>query len=511
MKKLLLIPFLGLWIGYAQSNGNELFDESYVHEVRITFEQEDFWDSLEYYYEQYLDYGADKQYMMASVQIDGNTVDSVGVRQKGYFSNWGSEGLKEPLKIDFNEYVQGKKYDGLKKINLQNGFGDPSMMRDALAYKFMRDAGIAAPRSSYAKVYLNDTYWGLYVVVEQVDNKFLKNWFSNNNGNLFKCIENTSLEWQGTSKSAYEDEFELKTNEELDEWNEFIDFVKKANNASEFEDSISTQLQMNNYLRVLAADVLMYNWDSYYEHGRNFYVYYDSTLEVFQWIPWDYNLAFSSTETNILITYEGGGGGWGEPTPPKPLVKNVMESDVYRPQYFNHLCIMVDNYFTLDNLEDYIDETKELISDALDEDPNKYFTISQFNTSIESDITVTGGFGDETVIPGLKSFITSRGETVTNQLSDHDHSCTTVSLNEEEPADEYLIYPNPSETGVFTLRSSGGIEQIQVYSMVGSLVFSMSNIGDNEFQLDLSEQKSGMYMVQISDQETETLLKIVKQ
>ncbi|MCG8575100.1 MAG: T9SS type A sorting domain-containing protein, partial [Flavobacteriales bacterium] len=162
-------------------------------------------------------------------------------------------------------------------------------------------------------------------------------------------------------------------------------------------------------------------------------------------------------------------------------------------------------------LEDYIDETKELISDALDEDPNKYFTISQFNTSIESDITVTGGFGDETVIPGLKSFITSRGETVTNQLSDHDHSCTTVSLDEEEPADEYLIYPNPSETGVFTLRSSGGIEQIQVYSMVGSLVFSMSNIGDNEFQLDLSEQKSGMYMVQISDQETETLLKIVKQ
>ena len=219
----------------AQYNGTEMFDESYVHEIRVTFEQENFWDSLEYYYAQYNDGLADKQYMIASVEIDGTIVDSVGVRQKGYFSNWGSEGLKEPLKIDFAEYVDGKRYDGLKKINLQNGFQDPSMMRDALAYKFMRDAGVAAPRSSYAKVYLNDTYWGLYVVVEQVDNKFVKNWFENNDGNLFKCINNTSLKWQGSSQTAYEDEFALKTNEELDNWDHFIELVDKINDEDEFE------------------------------------------------------------------------------------------------------------------------------------------------------------------------------------------------------------------------------------------------------------------------------------
>lgn len=505
MKKLvLLITLLLCGKIYAQDNGNTMFDESVLHEIRITFEQEDYWDSLEYYYAQYLDFGADKQYMLASVEIDGEVIDSVGVRQKGFFSNWGSSGLKEPLKIDFNEYVAGKRYDGLKKINLQNGFGDPTVMRDALAYKFMRDAGVVAPRSSYAKVYLNDTYWGLYVVVEQVDNKFLKNWFENNDGNLYKCIDNTSLNWQGPSKTAYKDEFELKTNEEGDEWNEFIDLVDKINTDDEFEDSISTQLQMNNYLRVLAADVLMNNWDSYYEHGRNFYIYYDSIAKAFQWIPWDYNLAFSSSETDIVIEY-----GFG--MEPKPLVENVMDSDFYRSIYFNHLCVMIENYFTLDNLEEYIDNTKELISDALDEDPNKYYTTAQFNTAVNVDITVVDDWGFSTVIPGLKSFISERGTTVTSQLNSNDHNCTTLSVEEESVEfSNTRVYPNPSVNGIFTLEYTQEVDVIRVFSIYGDLLLEQEVANDAKTEIDLSAYASGIYIVDVFGQSREQI-RIIRQ
>lgn len=486
---------LGLVVGItittnlsAQSNGNNMFDESFVHEIRITFEQENFWDSLEYYYDQYLSFGAEKKYMLAKVVIDGNTIDSVGVREKGYFSNWGSEGLKEPFKIDFNEYVSGQKYDGLKKINLQNGFGDPTLMRDAVAYRFMRDAGVAAPRSSYTKLYLNDEYWGLFIVVEQVDDRFLKNWFENDNGNLYKCIDNTSLEWQGTSKTSYEDEFELKTNEELDDWTDFIDLVDKINTDDEFEDSISTVLQMNNYTRVLAADLLMYNWDSYYDHGRNFYLYYDSTASAFQWIPWDYNLAFSGSSSNIVI-----GGS-------QPLVKNVMDSEIYREMYFNHLCVMIDNYFTLDNLGEYIDQTKALIADALAEDPNKFYTTAQFNTSIENDITVLDDWGFETIIPGLKPFFAERYTEVSAQLDSYSHSCTALGVDEIE-ADvltEHTVYPNPSATGIFYAVPGEEVDQITVYSIYGQQVLNTSVTNQNTIELDLSFADAGMYIVEFS-------------
>ena len=104
MKSKLFGVFLSLSLGstgYSQSNGNELFDNTFVHEIRITFEQENFWDSLEYYY--YVAVVIEGvQDMLASVEIDGNFIDSVGMRQKGQFSNWGSDGLKEPFKVDFS-------------------------------------------------------------------------------------------------------------------------------------------------------------------------------------------------------------------------------------------------------------------------------------------------------------------------------------------------------------------------------------------------------------------------
>lgn len=502
---ILSIITLSITSSFAQHNGLDMFDESFVHEIRISFEQEDYWDSLEYYYEQYLEFDAPKQYMVATVEIDGTVVDSVGVREKGYFSNWGSEGLKEPLKIDFNVYVPGTKYDGLKKLNLQNGFSDPTMMRDALAYKFMRDAGIAAPRSSYAKVYLNDTYWGLYVVVEQIDDRFLKNWYENDDGNLFKCINNTHMDWQGSNKNDYKDEFELKTNEELDNWDDFIDLIEKINEDDDFEDSIATVLQMNNYLRVLAADVLMYNWDSYYEHGRNFYIYYDSIAAVFQWIPWDYNLSFSETETNIVVEY----GGWM--AEPKPLVVNVMESAVYREQYFNHICILIENYFSLDNLETYIDDTKALITDALAEDPNKYFTIGQFNTNISTNVTIVDGWGFETVIPGLKSFISGRYATVTSQLDSYAHSCTAVGIEEAEKIQTgHVVFPNPSNTGLFNITFGEVVQEISVYSLTGQLIFSQSVVDQAQTEIDLSAFGNGIYVVELLG-ETREIMRIVKQ
>jgi spore coat protein CotH len=37
----------------------------------------------------------------------------------------------------------------------------------------MREAGAVVPRVGFAKVYVNDEYWGLYLLVEQIDKTFL--------------------------------------------------------------------------------------------------------------------------------------------------------------------------------------------------------------------------------------------------------------------------------------------------------------------------------------------------
>lgn len=472
---------------HTQSNGTDMFDDSYVHRIDVTLPQNNFWDSLSYYYDQSWMTGTDVKYMMGQVTIDGVVIDSIGFKQKGFYSNWGAQGsVKKPFKLSFNTYTD-QKYDGLTKINLSNGFEDPAMMRDALAYKFMRDAGIKAPRTSYAELYLNNTYWGLYVVVEEINKRALKNWFDDNDGNLYKCSNNTSLAWQGNNPEAYKDEFELQTNETADDWSGFIRFVDGIHHSgSHFRDSMIALLNTDYYLYVLAADVIMYNWDSYYDHGRNFFLYHNPTDNRMQWIPWDYNLSFSTNPTDLIVDYM-----FGEP---KELVRKMQLPEHFRSDYFDHVCILMDNYFNLDHLEGFIDATAAMIRPSLNADPNKFFTISAFDESLEHDIVVQGQWGMELHYKGLKQFITERQTQVAGQLAGYNHDCTGLSVGEQGIAG-LEIYPNPfGET--FGVAAGQKMDRIEVYSMSGQLLYAENPMG-TEVTITLPAINAGIYIVRI--------------
>lgn len=281
----------------TNAQGDQIFDPSSVHEIHLEFNDSTFWNTLTANYDNNY---PNIPYILANATIDGTNVDSVSVRLKGFSSYWVNTN-KKSIKIDFNEFVSGKKYDGLKKINLNNGEGDPAVQRDQLCYDIMRSSGVNAPRTAHAKVYLNGEYWGLYLLVEQIDKTFIKQHFSNEDGNLFKNMANSQLDWMGPDTTAYQQIFELKSGHQEGAWTRFVQFMNVINNASdtEFKAAISEVFDVDLYLKVLAVDVATNNWDSYIEHGRNFYLYEDPVSLKFKWIPWDYNLAiggqFSST------------------------------------------------------------------------------------------------------------------------------------------------------------------------------------------------------------------------
>ena len=73
-------------------------------------------------------------------------------------------------------------------VNLKSMYNDPSQMREALAWRLFRRAGVPAARHTYAKLAFDATYYGLFSVIEQVDKRFLKDHFGDNDrGNLYKA------------------------------------------------------------------------------------------------------------------------------------------------------------------------------------------------------------------------------------------------------------------------------------------------------------------------------------
>ena len=299
--RILLLFFCYFFLGNLQAQkGESLFDYSYMHEVRLYFFQDGFFEEMDSLWDiHHAASGINVPYTKAYLEIDGVQLDTVGIRIKGLSSYYKANDKKKPFKIDLNEFTDDQEFDGMKKFNLHNGACDPSMLRDFLAYDILRNAGVRAPRVSHCRLYFNDEFWGVYSIIEQIDKTFLDNNFTNDNGTLIKNTGWDELHWKGPDILPYLEDYEMKTNEDEDDWSDFLNFVDVLNNSSdaEFPEAIQEVFDVDLYLKVMAVDIMTNNWDSYIDGERNWYLYHEPTSGQFHWIPWDYNLSLGGALT----------------------------------------------------------------------------------------------------------------------------------------------------------------------------------------------------------------------
>ncbi|GIV27412.1 MAG: hypothetical protein KatS3mg027_1226 [Bacteroidia bacterium] len=485
---LCLIISQSLW---AQNPGDNLFLSPTVHTVKIYFSQPGWYDSL-------IAYKPLDIKMLGNVEIDGYYIDSVGIQFKGN-SSFNVPGKKKSWKIDFNEFVSGQKFDGLKAINLNNGFKDPTFLREKITLDFCQKNGIPAPRCSYANVYVNDTLWGFYMMVEQVDKTFLKNWFPENEGNLFKGDPQGSLQWYGSSPSSYYPKYELKTNETANDWTDLVHLIDVINNkpSAQFYDSLESVLNTSNAIKAWAFDNLFANLDSYRGSGHNYYIYHNLQTNKFEWIEWDVNEAFGNFNMGMSVSQLENLSIFYIPSPPssRPLTNKMLQNTIYKTDYINTLCQFVSTNFDTTYLYRKIDSLANVIRPYVYADPQKFYTNSQFETNIHSNITV-GSFN----IPGLKSFILNRRNSVVSQLAMN--GCI-MGISELSNTYDFQIYPNPCQSEFYiSIPDDFNYSEFQftVNDLMGKEVKStLIKISDEKrVMVNLGELSSGVYFYSIS-------------
>ena len=136
-----------------------------VHRISLEFADPDWYQVL------YDAHGNDDFYLPCTFTwTDGDGVDQtleqVGARFKGN-SSFLHSGTRKSLKLDFNEFDDTQEFLGLKKLNLNNNFRDPSIMREKLLLDFLGDH-MDIHRANYARVTINGEDWGVFMAVEQV-------------------------------------------------------------------------------------------------------------------------------------------------------------------------------------------------------------------------------------------------------------------------------------------------------------------------------------------------------
>jgi len=249
----------------------------------------------------------DPIYVEATVSFNGSTWEHVGLRYKGVNSlmtAWNSGIGKISLKLNMDRYeddypdTKNQRFYGFKELNLQSGMSDRSGIREKVVPEIFQEAGVPAPETAFYRVYLDHgngiEYFGLYTLVESVDDSVIKTKFSDGSGNLYKPEGEGATFALGSLILA---SFEKKTNEKENDYSDIntlytvLHSDSRINDPAMWRTDLESVLDVGGFLTWLATNTLIKNWDTYGGNSRNYYLYNNPDTGVLSWIPWDNNYA----------------------------------------------------------------------------------------------------------------------------------------------------------------------------------------------------------------------------
>jgi len=231
-------------------------------------------------------------FFSAEVTVDGKTFSNVGVRKKGFFGSLSD--TMPSLKVKFDHYVGGQQLNDMDRLTLNNNLQDPAHVKQCLAYKLMREAGVPAPRCNFAHLTVTVVDGGnettavdrIYSNVESIKDPFLRRNFGSDQdqGRLYEgtlsdfwagSFRNT-IEPKTPSAAANTTEIDALTSVLMDEG--LSDAARLA--------AIEALVDVDDFLTFWAAEGMVGHWDGYADDQNNFWFYVDPADGLIRFIPW---------------------------------------------------------------------------------------------------------------------------------------------------------------------------------------------------------------------------------
>jgi spore coat protein H len=366
----------------------------------------------------------DPCYFPVTVRHDGHAWTHVGMRYKGNFSlmmgSLSPDG-KLSFRLNFDRFegahpeIANQRFYGFKELTFSSNFDDASRMREALANEIFRDRGVAAPRVAFYRIVVNtgtrDESWGLYTLVEDpADPAMLTAQFGGASGNLYKP-DGPGADWTTFDRAG----FEKKTNKATAAFSDIqaaIEALHADLPPAAWRANLERHFDVDVFLRWLAVNQVVDNWDAYGRFAHNYYLYADPGRNGrLVWIPWDNNYSFGlipfvanpagtaqrgaapalqrpvgggvpMVGSNDDVLFKNVGKGW-------PVISRLLADPVYMSRYREHLRFALGGLYERDRLATRIREWQTLLASSVKSDKpvSMFGRTEDFQTAIATLLT----------------------------------------------------------------------------------------------------------------------------
>lgn len=448
----------------------KLFNKETIQDVKISIDENN-WNYL-------LQNAIDKPTVLASsVSIGDDTVKYVGIKTKGNLTLkevWNSSSDRFSFTINFGKYINTdngytdkQNLYGLRKVALNNIYGDATLMKEYLSYELMTKMGIPTPEYSLINLYINDEFYGVYMMVESIDSSLTQRTLGEKSDYLVKpessggdLIYDNSLDeyinddgefdfssiiYDNSGNIIYPNDKSnplykyngLWENDE-DTFEDIVDMLptifkwmktlNKLNNTDnpntdDYKLALEEIIDVDSLIRYFAVNTYLVNLDSYQSEKMQNYALYINETGRATIIPWDYNYSFGVYglgSASDVINFDIYNPVINTTLKDRPLLNVILQNDEYKTlyeKYLNDITIIASEGGTTSDGDKYeennfatiLNKYNKLLNNIYGNDPTAFYTLDEYNKATTS----------------LKELIEQRSEAVLNQLNGNNEKVTT--------------------------------------------------------------------------------------
>ncbi len=379
-----------------------LFDETLVRTISLTFTQANWQSRL-------TTSRTTGSNTLGSLTLDnGASHASIGARYKGNTSFTGMGGsapTKKSVNLTIDETDPNGDLMGYETLNLNNAYGDETILRESLYFNVMRRYAVC-PSAAWVQLFINGANWGVYCFVQQQDGDLIDEWFPSSDGDRWRAPNigggaggggpggggggpgggggfssgASALSYLGANVASYLNNYELKKSaDSTNAWLRLVHVIDVLNNTptTTFRETIEDVMAVDRWLWFLALENVFADDDSDFNKGADYAMYFEPESGRLHPVEHDGNEAFVSGDIRLSPVD-------GATVANRPVLAKLLSVPELRQRYLAHMRTVLDESFRPDVMIPMVDRARDLTVALIREDPKKTFTMAAYTNDLNA-------------------------------------------------------------------------------------------------------------------------------
>ena len=161
---------------------------------------------------------------------------------------------------------------------------------------------------------------------------------------------------------------------------DYLHASTRTSDVTKWKSDLESVFDVDGFLKYLAVNNTIQNWDTYGRMSHNYYLYNDPADNLIKWIVWDNNEAFEEGKMGGAVSF-----GMTEIGTDWPLINYIIADAGYLATYKSYIKSFIETSFETTRMSGIYSDQKSLLSASANAERSGYSYVNgQFSSAVST-------------------------------------------------------------------------------------------------------------------------------